>query len=31
MFGSAGYQGIYRVKRLNNNQSTITVPILDLL
>lgn len=31
MFGSAGYQGIYRVMRLNDNQSTITVPILDLL
>lgn len=31
MFGSAFYQGILPDKQLGDNQSTITVPILDLL
>ncbi|HUO89048.1 MAG TPA: hypothetical protein VMU08_07730 [Rhizomicrobium sp.] len=31
MFGSTFYQGIYRDKQLDDNQSTITVPVLDLL
>ncbi len=31
MFGSTFYQGIYRDKQLSDNQSTITVPILNLL